>query len=178
MNVLDMLEAMKHSPLHNYAGVPGLTSWLIGAGKGNVRLMECSRAHQEAIIPHSHRFDFVCQVLAGTVTNLLWEEGDRDQNDDEYQVTEMGYAGTPGCYDRGDSWRGRFRVVEQKHGVGATYSMKADQIHSIFFSRGAKVLFLEGPEVSSTSVILEPVVDGVVVPTFDVRDWMFKKEQA
>ncbi|WLW40901.1 hypothetical protein GNAINCEL_00119 [Serratia phage KKP 3709] len=26
------IHAMKHSPVDNYAGIPGLTSWLVGAG--------------------------------------------------------------------------------------------------------------------------------------------------
>jgi hypothetical protein len=173
VSVLKMLEAMKHSPLHNYAGVPGLTSWMIGTGaKGNVRLMECSREHHEAIIPHSHRFSFVCQVLAGTVMNVLWEPNDEG---DEYAVTEMLYDGAPGSYTRASVERGLYRARKDVYTEGDTYSMEADQVHSIFFSRGAKVLFLEGEQTTTCSVILEPVVNGVIVPTFDVKEWMFLK---
>jgi hypothetical protein len=67
------LRAMAHSPVRNYA-IPGLTSWLIGqpSPKGTMRLFESSRQHQEAITPHSHRFDFQCWVLEGFVVNRVW----------------------------------------------------------------------------------------------------------
>jgi hypothetical protein len=179
MTLYDMIQAMKHSPLQNYAGVPGLTSWLIGqpgGDLGTVRLLECSRTHYEPVTPHSHRFDFFCQVLRGKVRNLLWEEVPHGSSaGDQYQATELTYGGAPGKYERGDNWRERYRVVEFVHAQGDTYSMKHDQIHSIFFERGTCVLFLEGPTHTDKSVILEPVVDNRVVPTFDVRDWMFQK---
>jgi hypothetical protein len=53
--------------------------------------------------------------------------------------------------------------------------MTADQVHSIFFSRGAIVLFFEGSKESDTSIILEPFVNNEIVPTFKVEPWMFKK---
>jgi hypothetical protein len=173
--MLDMLESMKHSPLHNYAGVPGLTSWLIGTGtKGNVRLMECSRTHHEAIIPHSHRFDFHCTVLRGTVTNVLWVPSDKG---DEYEATGMHYAGAPGKYRRGSTTRSRYEVRQKSYTKGEEYCMRTNEIHSIYFERGSAVLFLEGEATNNMSVILEPVVDGIAVPTFDVKDWMFQRER-
>lgn len=177
MNMLEMIEAMKHSPLENYAGVPGLTSWLIGAPgpKGTVRLLECSRNHQEPVTPHSHRFDFLCQVLAGRVRNLIWEEEQTPRGGDMYLASNLIYQGKPGKYKRSGNWCSTYSVKEEVHIAGATYSMKADQIHSIFFGRGTKVLFFEGPQVSEESVILEPVVNGVAIPTFDIKDWMFRR---
>jgi hypothetical protein len=53
--------------------------------------------------------------------------------------------------------------------------MTADEIHSIFFGRDTSVLFFEGPNVSDTSIILEPVVDGETIPTFKVEPWAFKR---
>ena len=176
MNINHIIEVMKHSPLENYAGVPGLTSWLIGSPgpRGTVRLLECSRNHQEPVTPHSHRFDFVCQVLAGRVRNLIWEDEPVPRGD-MYLATNLVYQGEPGKYERGESWRSAFSVKEDVYSAGASYSMKANQIHSIFFGRGTKVLFFEGPQVSEQSIILEPMVDGVAIPTFDIKDWMFKQ---
>ncbi len=44
-NLVKFLDAMKHSPIGNYGGIPGVTSWLVGqpSDQGLVRLMECSR---------------------------------------------------------------------------------------------------------------------------------------
>ena len=176
MKVIDMLQKMKHSPIGNYGGIPGLTSWLIGTPgpQGLVRLMECSRKHEEPIIPHSHRFDFHCQVLAGEVGNVIWER-DIYGTSDEFQQTTMRYAGRPGAYDAVASEVGRWIATRKTYTVNDEYSMTADQVHSIFFSRGAAVLFFEGPTVTDTSIILEPFVNGEVVPTFKVEPWMFKR---
>lgn len=178
--LLAFVQKMKHSPLRNYAGIPGLTSWAIGGmgtpGAGMVRMMECSREHHENIIPHSHRFDLHCIVLAGSVRNVLWE---KRLAGDSYRMSEL-RASKPGLYvfsqheDSGqvDKWQ----AYETKYETGAEYHMKARQVHSIYFSRGAVVLFFEGPQVSAESIILEPFIDGEVVPTFKVEPWMFKGE--
>jgi hypothetical protein len=172
--MLPFLNKMKHSPVRNYGGIPGLTSWLIGAPSdaGMVRLMECSREHQEPIIPHSHRFDFHCQVLAGRVRNLVWS---RDCGGDEYEITQLVYSGAPGKYESTAVERGLWAWRSQTYMEGDTYSMGADEVHSIFFERGTSVLFFEGPQVREHSIILQPVVDGEVIPTFRVEPWMFKK---
>jgi hypothetical protein len=170
------LRRMKHSPIHNYGGIPGLTSWLIGAPSdaGMIRLMECSRDHHESIIPHSHRFDFHCLVLAGQVRNIIWERVGRG---DAYQESTLVYQGNPGGYDKQDDGVGHWGTVTHTYNIGEEYWMSAGQVHSIFFSKGACVLFLEGPRRSDSSLILQPFVDGEVVPTFDVKPWAFKREQ-
>lgn len=172
--LIQHLAAMKHSPIGNYGGIPGVTSWLVGmpSSLGLVRLMECSREHHEPIIPHSHRFDFNCLVLAGSVRNIIWR---RDKTGDVYHESTLTYAGKPGeyCKERGVS--DRWIATTRLYGRGEEYGMHADEVHSIFFSRGAVVLFFEGPQVTESSIILEPVVDGVVVPTFDVKPWAFKR---
>lgn len=172
--MLAFLEQMKHSPVHNYGGIPGLTSWLIGAPSehGMVRLMKSFRTHQEPIVPHSHRFHFHCQVLAGRVRNIIWEP---DACGDEYEATELLYSGAPGKYERGDSARKRWGMFTNVYAEGQEYSMRATEVHSIFFDRDTSVLFFEGPAVSDRSIILQPVVRGEVIPTFRVEDWMFKK---
>lgn len=95
------IEKLMHSPVRNYI-VPGLTSWLIGepSSHGKVRVFTCERDHQEAIAPHSHRYDFQCMVLHGHVTNKIWSECTMG---DEYCVTEMRYKDEIGSYERCNS---------------------------------------------------------------------------
>lgn len=171
--MLEFIQTMKHSPVHNYV-IPGLTSWLIGAPspKGTMRLFECSRDHPETITPHSHRFSLHYRVLAGTVTNMLWTLD--DDKGDEYRYSDMGYD-KMGHYTRIDWKEGYWSRSAQHYQAGDEYSMGPDQVHSIYFSKGAVVLLFEGPTVSETSLVLEPIVDGKVVPTFKVEPWMFQK---
>jgi hypothetical protein len=105
---IEMLLAMAHSPLRNYA-IPGLTSSLIGqkSGTGCIRLFENSRDHQENITPHSHRFDFQCWVLAGHVVNRVWIKPNPlrlpsnykfSEAHDFFEISELRYQGAPGQY--------------------------------------------------------------------------------
>lgn len=173
-----ILDSMKHSPVRNYGGIPGLTSWLIGepSPRGLVRLLECSRTHFEPIVPHSHRFDFACRVLRGKVRNIVWEPSDTG---DEYETTEISYGGAPGSYGEHrpvarSTWAFRTDVYHEDH----AYSMDAHEVHSIFFERGTTVLFFEGPQIADTSIFLQPIVDNVVIPTFKVEPWMFQRGEA
>lgn len=177
---IDSLMKMAHSPVRNYV-IPGLMSWLIGQpGKmGCVRLFECTRQHEEPVTPHSHRFDFLCRVLRGRVRNVIWERADHRNMDgaDLYQASKLIYGGEPGKYDRIEKFeQRRFTRVEREYEAGDTYKMAAEQIHSIFFDRGTVVQFFEGPTRRNDSLILEPVVDGEVIPTFKAEPWMFKRE--
>lgn len=177
------IDKMKHSPIHNYA-VPGLTSWLIGAhtDKGCVRLFECERDHVEPIIPHSHRFDLHCLVLAGTVRNVLWvtrplaNVNVLSTQEDAYTATDHIYGGKCGEYKRGETKLVAAYRKTGSYSAGQTYGMKASEVHSIYFSKGAKVLFFEGPQLTDTNIVLEPFVAGETVPTFKVEPWMFTKE--
>ncbi len=176
---LTFIDKMKHSPVRNYA-IPGLTSWLIGAPSkhGCVRLFECSREHHEPITPHSHRFDFECLVLAGSVRNIIWTEVATPRCGDLFMESRLVYRGGIGHYETERGTSQLYLGSPYLYKAGDRYSMKADEIHSIYFSRGAKVLFFEGPTIADSSLILEPYVDGEVVPTFKVEPWMFKREAA
>jgi hypothetical protein len=171
---------MRHSPVRNYV-VPGLTSWLIGEpgrGTGTIRLFECEREQQESIAPHSHRFNFQCGVLAGRVTNRIWRTTyAHNQNADWYRQTKLSRASKElGWYEhQAAGLQGRWTYQDQVYTEGQCYGMQHDEVHSIFFSRGAKVLFFEGPELTSESIYLEPVVGGETIPTFKVEPWMFRK---
>lgn len=170
------LNDMVHSPVRHYA-TAGLTSWLVGGDRGKVRLFRSDRSTRHWITPHSHRFNFTCLVLRGSVENIVFRKGFEG---DAYCVSTLRpKAGGMGGYEleRGSGWT---KMVEtsQKFATGETYSMRAEEIHSIRFSSDAEVLFFEGPEVLTSSQLLEPWSDGKVVPTFECAPWMFEREKA
>ena len=169
-----MLRTMMHSPVRNYV-VPGLTSWLIGepSPKGTMRFFECSRDHQENITPHSHRFDFQCWVLAGRVRNKVWTPS--YGGGDYFTRTNLIYGGAVGQYEKVRIGVCGWGFTETDYAKDDWYSMEAKEVHSIEFSKGAEVLFFEGPAIAGQSMILEPWVDGEDVPTFEVKPWMFKR---
>lgn len=167
----NILKGMLHSPISNYA-IPGLTSFLVGGeSHGKVRLFDCSRNHQEEIIPHSHRFDFQCLVVTGKVTNRIWT---KNTNGDAFTVTSLVYDGAMGKYKSNELHVSLFGFCEMTHKAGEWYSMAAQEIHSIKFAKDTQVLFFEGPSIKDNSLILEPFVDGKTVKTFKVEPWMFE----
>jgi hypothetical protein len=174
---IDALLKMAHSPVRNYV-VPGLTSSLIGnpSAHGTMRLFQCERDHQESITPHSHRFGFQCWVLRGSVRNRIWTQHAReDVSFDWFLTTTLAYKGEFGKYTKNGRSVDRWGYEDTVYHAGQCYAMQADEVHSIFFARNTVVLFFEGATESNESIILEPFVDGEVVPTFKVEPWMFKK---
>lgn len=174
--ITDQLEIMAHKTLVNYA-IPGLRSSLIGGpAHGTVRLFHCERNHVEPIIPHSHRFDFACLVLEGKVRNRLWGPWGVEGKA-KYMKSALFYNGAPGDYELRDGIVDTYGYMDTIFGPGDIYMMTSDEIHSIYFSEGAKVLLFEGPSKAASTVILQPVLkNGMVVPTFKVEDWMFMRE--
>lgn len=165
-NILDM----RTSIVKNY-GLPDVDSSLLG--NGIVRLFESHREQQEAITPHSHKFNFSCLVLSGKVVNRIWRE---DKNGDSFSVSELSYQGEIGKYESELIEEKRYSHYDSTYHVGEWYSMKAEEIHSIYFSRGCKVLFLEGEVLTLKTKILQPCVGGKALNTFEVKDWMFQRE--
>lgn len=170
---VDALIGMAHSPIRNYV-IPGVTSWLIGepSKAGTMRLFHCSRDHQENVTPHSHRFDFQCWVLRGQVVNRVWTPNGYG---DKFMHTNLVYRGECGQYEKIAIGPGNYKFKDTGYDAGDCYAMRAEEVHSIKFSRETLVLFFEGPNRSDKSLILEPFVDGETVPTFEVKPWMFKK---
>jgi hypothetical protein len=163
--------------LRNYV-LPGLTSYMlcVAADGSKVRILHSAIEQQEAITPHSHRFGFGCRVLAGEVTQRLWREARGDEAGDLYLRSLLTYGGKPGAYDvarEAEPLRWSYHDVTYRE--GDEYGMRASEIHSIRFSRGAAVLFRENAPESLSSVILEPWCDGALVPTFRVEPWMFQR---
>lgn len=178
--LVEAVHPMLNSRLDNYI-VPGLTSQLVGGDVfGKVRLFHTLRTATDFVTPHSHRFDFTCLVLKGVVRNTIFTEG--GETGDEWCASTIGQVCGPGgllnythMRDHGPT---RWTQYTQVYEAGDTYSMRYDELHSIQFSRGAKVLFFEGPQVTTQSRMIEPWVNGQVVPTFRTEPWMFQRETA
>lgn len=173
--LIDELGAMKHTSVRNY-GTPGMTSWLIGGGDhGKVRMFTASRDTREWVTPHSHRYNFTCLVLRGEVTNILFEESNVGLSSNPYTRGALTgilgqYAFLPGTTAH------HYTERSQVYGVGDTYGMSYNEIHSIRFSWDARVLFFEGPEMTNISYVLEPWAYGGRIPTFQTPSWMFESE--
>lgn len=173
MDLESQIKEMMHSPIHNYI-VPGLTSWKIGedSDHGMVRLFTCSRDHQENIIPHTHRFNFQCQVIKGYVNNKVWIE---DNDGDDFMVCDQIYSDI-GNYIYQQKEIKRYSFVNKRYYEGQNYGLKHDVFHSIEFSKDSMVLFLQGKNLTNTSQVLMPYVNNEVVELDLVQEWMFQKE--
>lgn len=135
-------------------------------------MFEASRETHHVITPHSHKFDFCCLVLRGTVENTIFIE---DVNGDEWAVIKQ--KGELGDYNSEIECAYKCSAISNVYNQGQTYSMKNYEFHSIKFSKDAVVLFFEGEKVSDVSYYLEPIVDSKVLDTFLVKDWMFKRQK-
>lgn len=168
-----VLNDMKDSVVKNYA-TPGLTSALLS--KGRVRVFVAERDTTEFITPHTHRFDFVAQVLRGEVENTIYYP-DTTNGEQWHSMLLAPVEGGLGKYLMEPIGTSRFRTEASEYFSGDWYSMNADQFHSIRFKKGTEVLFFEGPQIRNTSRILQPVdLDtGELIQTFRVPDWMFKR---
>lgn len=169
--LINIIESMKSDKVSNYV-IAGLDSYLLGNGK--VRVFKNSRDHQDQITPHSHRYDFTCLVLTGSVQNHIWE---KSASGDEFTISKLRYKGAIGEHEKVKVETERFIKTTRLYKEGQTYSMTHEEIHSITFSKGAIVLFFEGPEnTESESVILEPLINGQTISTYEKKSFMFLKE--
>ena len=163
---------MKSDTISNYI-IAGLESSLLNNGK--VRLFECSRNQQDSVTPHSHRYSLTCLVLSGEVVNRSWYECSEGFGD-FFETSVLTYKGSIGSHSRKPSGRCWYTYSDITYTAGDVYTIDIEDIHSIIFNRGAKVLVFEGEVRSDDSVIIEPVVDGVVIPTYENKDYMFLPE--
>lgn len=172
------IKPMLNNRLENYI-IPGLASSLVGGGNfGKVRLFSTDREARDFVTPHSHRFDFTCIVLSGLVRNTIFFDEQMMTGDMWCQSTIDQVCGADGIRNyvhRRDDNPSRWNQDTQTYEPGDTYSMTYDQIHSIYFARGSQVIFFEGPELTSSSRMIEPWVNGKVVPTFKTEEWMFNR---
>lgn len=173
--ILSVVDLMRGKTLNNYV-IAGLTSTLLTNGK--FRLFECERAHYDFITPHSHRYDLTSVVLQGEVTNTIFKPVlDFESGGDEFVVSDLTFNDKFGSYEKVlRNSPQKFKATDKKYSAGHVYYMEFSDIHTIRFSKGAKVLVIEGPEVSNTSVCLEPRVNGEHIPTFETKPYMFKEQ--
>lgn len=167
--LLSLVDACKHSAILDYV-IPGLTSSLLDikprvfeyTGDGHFPLEVGDPGY---ITPHSHRYAFYAIVLSGHVMNSVYTEAD---DGEIFAVQTLNYGGKPGVYtlDREQSFR-KFSPLHQNYFEGMFYYMAPNEIHTIRFRPGTKVLMLEGPSVSLSTKVLFPVVGGKVVNTMD-----------
>jgi hypothetical protein len=170
--LIDIVDQMKHNKLNNYI-LAGLSSSILGGGDfGCVRLFESSRYTEQFVTPHSHRFDFFCFVLQGFVENIVYQDSESD--DDTWSVFEMQKLNGFGQYKNTFVKNKNFLRQSFCYEAGEFYSMTADEIHSIKFSKDSKVLFFEGAEKSNKSFYLEPFVNEKTINVFEVKPWMFE----
>lgn len=173
--VKDTLPWNKAKVLYNYV-VPGLNSFLFEGF--TVRAFSSTRNQQLGeIAPHSHRYDFMCCVLEGAVSNTIWERDDKHTDKgDSFFLTTLRYGGKPGHYTKKVDMKKRYSYIPDTkiYIPGQWYAMKSNQIHSIRFMDRAKVLFLEGPTRQSFSFMLEPAIHGDRIPIGKTESWMFK----
>jgi hypothetical protein len=170
-DVLSVIRSMRSNRVPNYIA-PGLVSHLIGQVDCKVRLFEQTRDQEFYVSPHNHRFDFACYVLCGRVMNHIYTPGDTGS---EYQCSRYVPApnfGTTG-YETVPLDTGLYERSTDRYVEGDWYHMKKHEYHSIEFVRGTHVLFFEGAAQDKTSNFLEPVINGKVIPTFTVTDWMY-----
>lgn len=170
MNNLDVdaILNLSHSRLANYI-LPGLDSLLLGA---TTRLFVNTRRSIGEITPHSHRFDFQCLVLQGTVTNTLFVP---DDDGDCYTISLMTYLGKPGEYQTAHTGTRWYKASDKMFTAGDWYGMLSHEVHTISFSDDAIVLFIEGEQVTQDSIYLEPHINGETIPTMKTESWMFQK---
>lgn len=177
------LDAMKHSEVRNYV-LPGVSSFLIGGDStsnprnGLVRMFVSERETEEHVVPHSHRFNFTAIVTKGWVENIIYTPdssgayeyvvGHQARESKTFGDYKIWWDTLPLKYTKTCT---RYGVV---NGYGQDYRMEAEQIHTIRFGAGAKLLVLEEPTRLSVTKILAPWAYGRRVPTMQVPDWMFE----
>ena len=181
--VNDVTLTMQNAVVHNYIA-PGLDSYLLNKNDCKVRLFEMTKNQEFYISPHNHRFDFACCVLRGSVIHHLYREGlgivkelaELGNSVNAYAVYE--YV-SPG-FDKATEYKHKllgYEIYEretQHYSAGDWYGLRSHQFHSIEFTQGSRVLFLEGANQKATSEFLEPIVNGKIIPYFSVPDWMYK----
>lgn len=170
MSIINLINSIKHSKIPNYI-LPGVDSYLL---HGDIRILESCRDTREFVTPHSHRRNLHCTVIQGEVLNV------------EYQKTGSPSAATWYCSTLRYLSKGEYQVIPtpepetyyetyKRYSAGDSYTLLAQNIHSISFKKGTVLMLQESGEPTPSSVILEPAgSDGQRIPTFHVAPWMFK----
>jgi hypothetical protein len=172
-DIIPFIESMvAEDMLLNYA-IPGLSSTLLTNCKP--RLFEQNIATDHTIAPHSHRYDHIGIVLEGCVVQTYWTEV-TDQLGVEFAIVRADYTGKPGEYECYPVRIAQFTSRDKTFSAGDIYAIGSEEIHSVVFRKGTKVLLLEGPQKAYFSYLLDPIcqVTGEVIPVSKTAPWMFK----
>ena len=177
--VNQVINSLRSNVIHNYIA-PGLDSYLLGVSGGKIRMFEMTREQEFFISPHNHRFDFACLVLQGMVRHYTYHPRFSDLDEDilgdeneEYQISTYYPPRNGKPFDVKIVDTGYFSRTTTTYVSGDWYHLFRDKYHSIEFSMGARVLFFEGADQAETSNFLEPIINGKVIPTFTLPDWMY-----
>lgn len=156
--------------------VPGLESRLLRSvtSSHKWRIFTMRRDQDYQVNIHDHRYGFSAVVLSGHVVNTVWDIAERNVNDSHATHAAVYYDHKERCVGQPYSLI-TTRPREQAYGAGEWYAMGHDEFHSIRFSRGARVLVIEGPEVKPNNTILLPYSNGRVCDTFMWRPWMMDR---
>ena len=172
----DFFEAFRDSTISNYVA-PGLESVSLGRSNGfHVRMFHMTAHQMMHITPHSHRFNLLSFVMAGEVEHHVYEKvaGGYENRPIAYTLAILSQKGKFGEYETELYSNGMFFRYEAVHKAGGSYFLSADEYHSLIFSKGARVLVIEGPEVNEPKILV-PLVKGAACSTLFTADWMFKK---
>ena len=172
----DYFEAFRDSTISNYV-VPGLESVSLGQSNGfHVRMFHMTAHQMMHITPHSHRFNLLSFVLEGEVEHHVYEKASDGYENlpSACKLAILSQKGKFGEYQTEIHSNGVFRRYEAVYKAGGSYFLNAEEYHSVIFSKGTKVLIVEGPEVCESKVLV-PLVNNTVCSTLFTADWMFKK---
>jgi len=175
------MEVTEERTVKNYV-LAGMTSFMAGGQlviEAKTRTFSMERHQSNMVVPHSHRYCLLSKVIAGTVVNTLWKKTCREdpEADSFYETILSPTDGGMGEYEK--TFRARvcyYKPLQRSYGPGESYFMDCEDIHSIAFSKGTVVEIMEYPEESDTSLILEPAIDGKVIPLSRTEDWMFSDD--
>lgn len=174
------INSLSISTIENYV-VPGLYSFLLTEKNEDVG---CIRAfmqtlHQEYFVtPHSHRYNHEIIMIKGECQQILYEETSirSDDYSQFYRKSTIEYLNSPGKYRHSlGGHLGQYVRRNKRLEEGQRFRLNSDEIHSIFFNKGAIALIKEGPDIDCMSYILQPIAKDELINTFQVNEWAFRK---
>lgn len=177
------LEMLRKSPgllqgLRRDYIVPGLSSYLLSGGQGRegpkVRLFHQERPFEGWITPHDHRFDLACYVLKGEVKHTVYSRSYDPWSGALYSVQRFPFS-LDGRMEPDET--AMFTSATEVYGRGNFYHLGYTTFHTVKFSRGAMVLFFEGPDLQEHNHVLLPVSNGRIINTATVQPWMQREQR-
>jgi hypothetical protein len=170
LTMVDLLGTGK--VINNYI-IPGLRSTLLvdrTTSGGRVRRFDMLREQEYFIVPHDHRYNFDCFVLDGGVTHYTYDLEKAQKENATHVIVPYDHADHAIDTEQ-PTWVKAYMCTESFR-AGDRYSLSHADFHSVRFSSGASVLFIEGAQQKPGSSCLLPYSDGRICNTFLWDDWM------